>query len=176
MKTKCLNKLFHQDGKRRLLPHYLGTLMLMFLLIIFPPVGHTKIADEGQILLAHTSHDFDTTLSRVKETLVKNNFQVAYVQRCDGGLKKMGYEVNNYQVVFFGRLNDVRDITTKHAELAPFLPFKLLLYRENDKTVMSIMNPESLVPMVTDPTVVARLEQWKDEFVTVLEQVSEASL
>jgi hypothetical protein len=38
------------------------------------------------------------------------------------------------------------------------------------------MNPEMLKPMVTDEVLVAKLEQWKHEFVAILEKSSERSL
>ncbi len=145
-------------------------------LLAFSVASHAQLIDDDKILLAHTSHDFDTTLAMVKKQLAAKNYQIAHVQRCDNGLKKMGYEVNKYQVVFFGRIDEVRELTTKHAELAPFLPFKILIYVEGDKTAISIMNPEMLKPMVTDEALVAKLEQWKRDFVAVLEQSSASSL
>jgi len=157
------------------LRHLMPWLVASFLLA-FSVTSHAKLIDDDKILLAHTSHNFDTTLARVKQQLVAKDFQIAHVQRCDNGLKKMGYDVNKYQVVFFGRIDEVRELTTKHAELAPFLPFKILIYIEGDKTAISVMNPEMLKPMVTDEVLVAKLEQWKQEFVAVLEQSSESSL
>lgn len=135
-----------------------------------------NVSGEEKILSRSTSHDFKTTLLRIKTQLVKKNFQVAHVQRCDGGLKKMGYEMDKYQVVFFGRIDEIREMTTKYTELTPFLPFKLLIYIEEDKTVMSIMNPEMLKPMVTDKLLVAKLEQWRREFIDILEKAGEVSL
>ena len=145
-------------------------------LLAFSVASHAKLIDDDKILLAHTSHDFDTTLAMVKKQLAAKNYKIAHVQHCDNGLKKMGYEVNKYQVVFFGRIDEVRELTTKHAELAPFLPFKLLIYVEGDKTAISIMNPEILKPMVTDEALVAKFEQWKHDFVDILEQSSTSSL
>lgn len=139
--------------------------------------SHANMSDEGNILLAYTAHDFDKTLALAKQQLAKKGFQVAHVQRCDNGLKKMGYEVSKYQVVFFGRFDEVREMTTKHVELAPFLPFKLLIYVEGDKTGMSIMNPEALKPMITDDKeLTAKLTQWREEFVDILTNVSQTSL
>lgn len=138
--------------------------------------SHAKMNDEGKVLMAYTTQDFDTTLTTLRKQLVKKGFQVAHVQRCDGGLKKMGYDINKYQVVFFGRLEEVREMTTKHAALAPFLPFKLLIYVEGDKTVISIMNPEMLTPMVSDKALTAKFAQWRGEFVDILTQTTQSSL
>ena len=161
--------------KSVLTTRHLIPLLFASIFMLFSTVSYAKLVDDRKILLAHTSHDFDSTLTTVKKQLTAKGFQIAHVQYCDNGLKKMGYQVNKYQVIFFGRIDEIREITTKHAELAPFLPFKVLVYIENDKTVISIMNPEMLKPMIKDKALATKLKQWKNEFVAILEQSSKES-
>jgi uncharacterized protein (DUF302 family) len=126
--------------------------------------------DDKKILLTRSTHNFDETLEIVKDVLQKNGFTVAHVQRCDGGLKHMGYNTDKYRIVFFGRKDEVRELSKTHAELIPFLPFKLLIYAEGDQSIISIMNPEDLKGMVKDKDLLEQLTKWKKEFVHILEQ------
>ncbi|MGV6858743.1 MAG: DUF302 domain-containing protein, partial [bacterium] len=99
-------------------------------------------------------------------------YTVAHVQLCDGGLSKMGYETDHYQVVFFGKVDEVREMSKRHPELVPFMPFKALIFAENDQAVVSIVNPETLLKL--NPSLVdisPRVSEWKLAFADILKDV-----
>lgn len=151
--------------------------VFVFIVQLFVPVtwaSDIAPAADSKILVARVQHDFDSTLEIVQKVLQKNGFKVAHVQRCDGGLKEMGYETDKYRVVFFGRLSEVHEMSESHAELIPFMPFKLLIYAEGKQSVISILNPESLIDMVRDKSVITQLEEWHTQFVSVLDQIQRA--
>ncbi|MEE9310396.1 MAG: DUF302 domain-containing protein [Cocleimonas sp.] len=151
-------------------------LLLFWVLSITPVLAKerpTAISDDT-ILLTRVPHNFDMTLNIVKDVLKDNNFKVAHVQRCDGGLKQMGYESDKYRVVFFGRHNEVREMSKTYPELIPFMPFKILIYAEGKESVVSILSPEALKPMMKDELILKKLDQWKDEFVNILQQTKNA--
>ncbi len=145
-------------------------MLMVCFLVTFPAWANSQVQEDNKVLLTRIQHRFDTTLEIMKTVLQKNGFRVAHVQRCDGGLKEMGYETDKYRVIFFGRFREVREVSQKHAELIPFIPFKLLVYAEGDETVVSTLNPESLKGKVSDPGIAAKLKAWKKEFIEILEQ------
>ncbi len=145
-------------------------LLVTTLLATLSPIAHCDTNPNDSMLLTRTDHNFKDTLEIVKKVLHENGFEVAHVQRCDGGLKHMGYDTDKYRVVFFGRIEEVRKLSKEHVELIPFFPFKVLVYAEGDQSVVSIMNPESLKTTIKDKALNAKLEQWKNEFVQILEQ------
>ena len=152
---------------------HLLTIFCLTVLIVVSPLAQSnteKMDKSNQMLLVRADHKFEDTLDIVKDVLHKNGFEVAHVQRCDGGLKHMGYNTDKYRIVFFGRLEEVREISKTHSELIPFLPFKLLVYAEGNQSIISIMNPENLKGTLKDKAFNRKLEEWKDEFVKILEQ------
>lgn len=132
-------------------------------------VSNTAVATED-ILTARTSSDFESTLEKSKLVLEEHNFTVAHVQRCDGGLRQMGYHTDNYKIIFFGRLEEVREVTKAHPELMPFLPLKLAVFAEKDETLLSIVNPTSILAMM--PALEKELQpmfsKWEKELRQVL--------
>ena len=164
-------------------------LILAALLILIPSLGanakelNTRIStidrdtnnqNDNKILLVRTQHEFKSTLEIVKEVLKDNNFTVAHVQRCDGGLKGMGYHTDKYQIVFFGRKEEVAEISKSHIEFIPFLPLKLLIYAEGNESVISIINPEALGTMMKDKSLSTQLTRWKKEFMDILKQIQDS--
>ncbi len=144
---------------------------LLIALLAVSSVTGTAMADES-ILSARSAYDFDATLDKLKDIIEKHGYTVAHVQLCDGGLKKMGYETDHYQVVFFGKIDEVREMSEKHPELVPFMPFKALIFAEGKQTVVSIVNPESLLEL--DPqleTLRDELQSWRMAFEGILNDI-----
>ena len=80
----------------------------------------------GHTLMVRTAHSFETAMGILQQTLEEYGYSVAHVQRCDGGMADFGYKSDFYRVVFFGKIDEVRDLSDKYPELIPYLPLKIL--------------------------------------------------
>jgi uncharacterized protein (DUF302 family) len=88
----------------------------------------------------------------------------------------MGYETDNYRIVFFGRLEEVRELSNTHPELIPLFPFKLAVYAEGKDTIMSVINPTELAPLLAaDTGLQTRLLGWEKDFRAVLAEMQGAA-
>ena len=154
-----------------LLNKKLTVLILLGFVLVYVILTTTAVANED-ILTARTTADFDSTLEKAKLVLEENTFTVAHVQRCDGGLRQMGYETDNYKIIFFGRLEEVRSLTKAHPELLPFLPLKMAVFAENKETLLSTVNPSSVLAMM--PELKEKLQplfsKWEKELRQVLSE------
>lgn len=127
-----------------------------------------------KLLTVRVAQAFDPTLEQVQEVLGKHDFTVAHIQKCDGGLHHMGYETDNYKIIFFGRLAEVRELSKVHPELIPLFPFKLAVYAEGNDTILSVLNPAELVSVLhADKDLQTRLLAWEEDFRAVLGEVRE---
>ena len=128
-----------------------------------------------QLMTVRAEQSFAVTLEQAQAALQDNGFKVAHVQRCDKGMEGMGYDTDKYRVIFFGRLQEVRELTKRYPQLIPLFPFKLAVYAEGEDTMMSVMNPEGLTDILqADETLAKQLASWSDEFASVLAQVRDA--
>lgn len=129
-------------------------------------------AGQDDVLTVRVGKQFEETLDKASEVLEKHGFTVAHVQKCDGGLNTMGYETDHYRVIFFGRLDEVRELSKTHPQLIPLFPFKLAVYAEDDDSILSVINPGSLDEMLqADQELAEKLVQWEREFKAVLNDV-----
>ena len=145
--------------------------ILLTLTLIYLLLTTTATANED-ILTARTTAGFDSTLEKAKLVLEENKFTVAHVQRCDGGLRQMGYKTDNYKIIFFGRLEEVRSLTKVHPELLPFLPLKLAVFAENKETLLSTVNPSSVLAMMPElqDELQPLFSKWEKELRLVLSE------
>lgn len=124
---------------------------------------------QEKLLSVRTQQGFDATLEQVQDVLKQHGFSVAHIQKCDSGLQGMGYKTDNYKIVFFGRVDEVRAFSKQYPELVPLLPFKLAVYADGGDTVMSVLNPEAVVPLMdADPVLQQQLAAWGKDFRAVL--------
>lgn len=125
-----------------------------------------------KLLTVRSPQAFDLALEQVQDVLKKHNFTVAHIQKCDGGLQDMGYTTDNYNIVFFGRLEEVRELSKTHPELVPLFPFKLAVYAKGKDTLFSVLNPAELAPLLdADQALAAQLGAWEQDFRAVLNEM-----
>lgn len=143
----------------------LGAFFSLLLIIAAPAVF------AGHPLMARTQNSFPDTMLDLQEALKAKGYSIAHIQKCDGGLKGMGYKSDFYRVIFFGKLEEVREISSKHPKMVAFLPLKIAVFAENDETVMAAVNPGDLSAMLNEPELEPYLRQWDQDIREVLEQV-----
>lgn len=146
------------------------SMLLTLLVWLLLNAGIAQANDK--LLTVRLAQEYDPALEQVQEVLAKHGFTVAHIQKCDGGLHHMGYETDNYKIVFFGKLAEVRELSKTHPELIPLFPFKLAVYAEGKDTILSVINPTELAPMLNaDADLQARLAGWEKDFRTVLTEM-----
>jgi uncharacterized protein (DUF302 family) len=124
---------------------------------------------QDKLLSVRTAQEFDVALEQVQQVLTQHGFQVAHIQKCDSGLEGMGYKTDDYKIVFFGRLEEVRALSKQYPDLVPLFPFKLAVYTDNGDTVLSVLNPEAVAPLMdADPALQQQLSAWGKDFRAVL--------
>jgi uncharacterized protein (DUF302 family) len=130
----------------------------------------TATRAEG-ILMARSAVSFDEALPALTRSIEEHGYAVAHIQKCDGGLRGFGYKTDKYRVVFFGKLDEVRELTRLHVELAPFLPLKMAIFAERDETVLSIVNPKALAAFYDEPALQTQFDRWESDIRSVLQEM-----
>jgi uncharacterized protein (DUF302 family) len=147
---------------------------LIFLLVFsFTLLTPFSLVAEDNVMMARTNEEFKVALDEIMAEIEEQGYTVAHVQRCDGGMVKMGYETDKYRVVFFGKADEVRELSREHEALIPYLPFKAVVYSEGDDTILSILHPKHMQSIVKDnPAFDKKVEQWEKDFSEILAEAS----
>jgi len=131
------------------------------------------IGDSNGPLLMARSHDkFDSTMATLQNSIMEHGYSVAHIQKCDGGMAKFGYNSDYYRVVFFGKAEEVEQISKASPAMIPYLPLKVLVFAEQDRTVLSALNPTHLAAYFPDdPALQQRLKGWENDLRSILAEV-----
>jgi len=137
------------------------------LLVALFPLSFSLAHAEG-ILMARTTMEFETALEVLQRSIEEHGYTVAHVQRCDGGMRGMGYETDNYKTVFFGKYDEITYLSKKHPELIPYLPLKIAIYAEGEESILAILNPIVLGEFIPDTDLQIQLQRWYSDIKSVL--------
>lgn len=143
--------------------------LIAALLLLF-----TAVAPAQDLYMVRSSLSFPEAMAVLQQAIQESGYKVSRVQRVDIGLTKSGFTTDRYRIVFFGRLQDVRDISDRYPELIPFLPLKIAIFAENDDTLLVSSSFEHLRPFYASPTLRARFDRWESDVRNILERVRNA--
>jgi len=127
---------------------------------------------ENMIMLRVNS-SYDNVMIALKDKLVEYSYKVAHVQKCDGGLHSMGYKSDDYKVVFFGKLKEVRYLSKKYPQIIPFVPLKVAVIKEADSVVLVALNPSSLTSYFKEKELTTQFRRWENDIRAIFNEISE---
>jgi uncharacterized protein (DUF302 family) len=129
-------------------------------------------AAEQTLVMVRSPAKSDHVMDVLKETILEYGYQVAHVQRCDGGMAEFHYKSDFYRVVFFGKVEEVRAVLKRHPEMSPYLPLKIAVVAENKDTVLASVDPRALAPLFPDdPQLQVLLARWYNDIHSMLDEM-----
>jgi len=132
-------------------------------------------AAEETLLMVRSAQGFPEAMLALQESIKAHDYRVARVQRVDIGLTQAGFETDKYRIVFYGNTDEVRTLTGKHPELAPFLPLNFSIFAEEEQTLVVAMNPSYLGHHYRDPELRILFARWESDVRSILADVREAA-
>ncbi len=124
------------------------------------------------LLMARIPMTFPEAMLKLQNVLKAHGQTLSRVQRVDIGLTSKGYKTDKYRVVFFGRLDEIREVAEKHPLLIPYVPHKIAIFAEEDETLIVAANPASLFPE-KDPALQKFVRTWKADLEAIFHDMRE---
>ena len=141
----------------------------VLLLLLWLPAMPALAED---LLMARIPMTFPEAMLKLQNVLKRHDQILSRVQRVDIGLTSKGYKTDKYRVVFFGRLDEIREVAEKYPMLIPYVPHKIAIFAEEDETLIVAANPEHLFPE-KDPALQHFVRQWKKDLEAIFHDMRE---
>lgn len=142
---------------------------LFLSLIVLACLNTVAIADE--LMMARSTEDFPETMLTLQSLIKKQGYTPSRVQRVDIGLTKSGYRTDKYRVVFFGKADEIKKISTQLPELVPYLPLKISIFAEEGQTILVTLDPMSFDRMYPNSSFTPLFKQWKRDMQAIFNKV-----
>lgn len=144
-------------------------MMAVFLLVFLLFFSHSVMAEKT--LMTRMNQEFDIASEELVTKLEEYGYSVAHIQRCDGGLTDFGYKTDLYRVVFFGKIEEVRNLSASYPQIVPYLPLKILMFAENEETVFVALNPDELGKFFKDKNLKIQFRRWTNDINAIFEEL-----
>lgn len=126
------------------------------------------------LLMTRSKLEFPETMLAVQGLIADYGYTVSRVQRIDIGLTKSHYKTDKYRVVFFGKAEEIKQLTAKYPGLIPYLPLQVVLFAEENQTVVSSLNPSQLSHVVNaDPALQVQFKRWESDLRSLFKEIRE---
>ncbi|VAW59251.1 hypothetical protein MNBD_GAMMA11-2617 [hydrothermal vent metagenome] len=125
----------------------------------------------GEMLMVRSTEAFPETMALLQEAISKQGYTLSRIQRVDVGLSAKGYKTDKYRVVFFGKGEQIQQLSTHYPQLIPYLPLKIAIYAEGDNTILISANPSVFHDMFQLDELKPTFERWLKDISTILNTV-----
>jgi len=146
------------------------TFVTMLTLSLFTSLAHGA---EERLLMMRSTQSFPEAMLALQKTLGEYGYTLSRVQRVDIGLTGSGFQTDKYRIVFFGKPEEIRNLTTAHPELIPYLPLKMTLFAEQEETLLVALDPTALHEVVPTEEFHYRLQRWKNDLLSIMDELRE---
>lgn len=147
--------------------------ILRFLIVaLLLGLGSSACAD--QLLMIRSVLSFPEAMMALQNAITTRGYKVTHVQNVDIGLTKIGYQTDDYKVVFYGKAEEIAQLTAKHPELIPYLPLTVAIFAERDNTILVTDRPGVLADFFPDPELKSVFLRWEKDLTAIVDEVREA--
>ncbi len=126
------------------------------------------------LLMARTELDFPEAMAALQQSITEHGYRVSRVQRVDYGLTRRGFETDRYRVVFFGKAEEIDELVSSQPELIPFLPLKVVIFAEEDQTLVTAIDPGELAGLFPYPALDVQLQRWRNDLYSIFDEMRAA--
>lgn len=143
--------------------------MRPFFALVFAIFAGAACAQE--LLMARSPEEFPETMLRLQDSLVEHGYTVSRVQRVDIGLTQSGFITDKYRIVFFGKPEEVRNLSRRYPQIIPYLPLQMTVFQEGKETVIVTADPLILQTLIADPEVGYIFNRWKSDLLSIMDDL-----
>ena len=148
-------------------------LFAAFFVLSIQMMAWTPASAEG-LMMARSKLYFPEAMSALQESILAHGYKITRVQRVDIGLTGFGYKTDKYRLVFFAKADEVEQLTRKEPGLYAYLPLQVVIFAEQDDTLLVALHPRSLSERFPAPELRTQFLRWENDMKSIFDDVRTA--
>jgi uncharacterized protein (DUF302 family) len=144
----------------------LQTLLALACLLTWP-------ATASDLLMTRMDKQFPEAMALLQSAISARGYTITRLQQVNENLERRDYKSDMYRVVYFGKHEEVRQATTAHPELVPFLPLNITIFAEDDQSILVTSHPQTLQGYFPDPALQPLFARWEKDVVAIMDELRE---
>ena len=127
------------------------------------------------LLMARVNQPFPEAMTLLQSAISSRGYTITRLQQVNENLAKRDFKSDMYRVVYFGKLDEVRQVTAAHPELIPFLPLNITIFAEGDQAILVASHPQTLQKFFPDPALKPVFERWEKDIDSIMDELREGA-
>lgn len=136
-------------------------------------LGSPALADG--LLMARVNQPFPEAMTLLQSAISSRGYTITRLQQVNENLARREFKSDMYRVVYFGKLEEVRQVTAAHPELIPFLPLNITIFAEGDQAILVASHPQTLQKFFPDPALKPVFERWEKDIDSIMDELREGA-
>ena len=146
-------------------------MVIRSLILALSLLSTSAFSANDELLLERVNAKFSYAWTALSKSIKAHNYKSAYLQRCDFALNERHYKSDKYRILFYGDYQEMKQLSRKYPELAPYFPLKFTAMEEGKHTLIVGTAPIVLLPLVETNEERMIIFRWHEDMKSILKQV-----
>lgn len=133
----------------------------------------TAPAVADNLLMTRMDKAFPEAMAILQTAISSRGYTITRLQEVNENLERRDFKSDMYRVVYFGKLEEVRQVTAARPELIPFLPLNITIFAEGEQTILVASHPQVLRQFFPDPALKPVFERWGRDVEAIMDEARE---
>lgn len=147
--------------------------LLCVLGLLLPSLA--QALETSELFMLRSNQPFPETMAALQNAITHQGYTVSRVQHVDVGLTAMGYNTDLYRVVFFGKPDELHQLSKQYPQLIPYLPLQIAIFAEADETLLVCSNPLNFIGFYPEPPLAVVFKRWHTDLQKIFQSVQAAN-
>lgn len=148
-------------------------LMLKITVILWALFGLTLPAAADGLLMVRMDKQFPEAMALLQSAISSRGYTITRLQQVNENLERREFKSDMYRVVYFGKHEEVRQVTAAHPELIPFLPMSVTIFAEGDQTILVASHPQTLQGFFPAADLKPVFDRWEKDITEIMDELRE---
>lgn len=133
----------------------------------------TAPAVADNLLMTRMDKAFPEAMAILQTAISSRGYTITRLQQVNENLERRDFKSDMYRVVYFGKLEEVRQVTAARPELIPFLPLNITIFAEGEQTILVASHPQVLRQFFSDAALRPVFERWGRDIEAIMDEARE---
>lgn len=125
------------------------------------------------LIMVRTDKSFPEAMTSLQSAISTRGYTITRLQQVNENLERRDYKSDMYRVVYFGKYEEVKQLTAAHPELIAFLPLSITIFAEGEQSIMVASHPQTISNFYPDVALKPVFDRWESDIEAIMDEVRE---
>ncbi len=148
----------------------MNTLMRKIMGVVTALILAAPVAADG-LFMVRMDKAFPEAMTLLQSAISSHGYTITRLQQVNENLQRRDFKSDMYRVVYFGKLEETRQVSARQPELIPFLPLNITIFAEGEQSILVSSHPSSLRKFFPDPALGPVFDRWEKDIGAIMDEV-----